>query len=518
MKSIGARAWLVLGVVALLVVGVITVIGAVKATPTWKIGLEAPLSGSQASIGQGMLKGAQLAASEINTAGGLDGKNIQIVAIDDQADAAKGMSAAKAAIAAHLDGIVGPYNSGVGTTTLPLYIKAGLVPVRLTSASATEGMGVTLQPMESQIAPVAASTLRGTTSVAIAYDSTSEYTKGVAASVKAQLLAQGTTVTDFVALEPGKKNYDDVIAGLSAKSPQTIYAAVYYPEGALFAKELNSLGAKPSCLLDYASYDTGYVADAGSAATRCLVLGVPAPSDFAGARSEVAAYRAAFGDNPGTWSPYTYDSVKLLIATAAKNHGFAAAGLKQQFAGISGWRGWTGAVSLASPSGNREPATVVLTEVSGGQLHEIGMGSLAGPSTKVTLSAQLSSIQTFLHQVGTATTYGVNHLVGTSSTGTAVDMLGNVNYTAGSGEFYGSITFTTSGGDTIGVEMNGAAVKHADGSTSFSAPLKVIGGSGALLRIAGSGLFTGSRSGALGSSVQSTFTLTLTGLPSSSGL
>ena len=517
MKSTAARLWLVLGVVVLLAVGAITVVGAVKSTPTWKIGLEAPLSGSQASIGQGMLKGAQLAADEINAAGGLEGKNVQIVAIDDQASATAGVTAAKAAIAGHLDGIVGPYNSSVGTKTLPLYLQAGLIPVRLTSATATEGMGVTLQPMESQIAPVAASALKGTTSVAIAYDPTSDYTKGVAAAVKAQLTAQGTTVTDFVAVEPGKKDYTDVVAQLKATNPQTIYAAVYYPEGALFAKALAAGGQSPSCLLDYASYDSGYVTDAGSAATRCLVLGVPAPSDFAGSSSHVTAYRAAFGEAPGTWSPYTYDSVRLLIDAAAKNHGFSAAGLTSQLDAVSAWRGWTGFVSLAATTGNREPATVVLTEVKNGQLHEIGIPLSGETATKVTLSTELTSVQTNLHQVGTATTYGANHLVGTTASGVSVDMLANVNYVAGSGRFYGSVTFTTPSGASLGLTLDGIAIKHADGSTSFTAPLKVIGGSGSLLRVSGIGQFSGSRTGALGSAVQSNFALELVGLPANSG-
>src|SRR5882757_8202982 len=91
-----------------------------------RIGLEAPLSGDQKTLGQGMLEGAKLAAAELNAAGGINGKQVTIVPIDDAADPKTGVTAAKAAIASGLDGIVGPYNSGVGAETLPLYIAAGL--------------------------------------------------------------------------------------------------------------------------------------------------------------------------------------------------------------------------------------------------------------------------------------------------------------------------------------------------------------------------------------------------------
>src|ERR1044072_2764725 len=54
----------------------------------WKIGLEGPLTGSQSDIGIGMLEGAQLAANEINQAGGVLGRQGAIIPIDDAADPA----------------------------------------------------------------------------------------------------------------------------------------------------------------------------------------------------------------------------------------------------------------------------------------------------------------------------------------------------------------------------------------------------------------------------------------------
>src|SRR6476660_9418810 len=53
---------------------------------SWRIGLEAPLSGDLQTLGEGMLNGAKLAADQINADGGLEGKDIQIVPIDDGGD------------------------------------------------------------------------------------------------------------------------------------------------------------------------------------------------------------------------------------------------------------------------------------------------------------------------------------------------------------------------------------------------------------------------------------------------
>ena len=206
---------------------------------TVRIGLEAPLSGDQSTIGKGMLNGAKLAAKQLNARQGIGGKQVEIVAIDDAADPPTGVTAANAAIAKGLDGVVGPYNSGVGAETLPLYISAGLVPIRLTSADATAGLGFTLQPMTSQIAPVAAQALTDwlkAQSVAIAYDPTALYTQSVSAALKQLLEQAGVTITAFEPIQPGAKSYTDEVQKLAATNPDVIYAATYFPEGGLIAK------------------------------------------------------------------------------------------------------------------------------------------------------------------------------------------------------------------------------------------------------------------------------------------
>jgi ABC-type branched-subunit amino acid transport system substrate-binding protein len=334
-------------------------------TATYKIGLEAPLSGDQKNLGVGMLQGAKLAAAQLNARGGLLGKQVVIVPIDDAADPATGVTAAKAAIATGLDGVVGPYNSGVGAQTLPLYLAAGLTPIRLTSADSTAGLGYTLQPMTSQIAPVAAHALQewlGATKVAIVYDPTALYTQTVATTLQSQLQQSGVTVTAFEPIQPGAKNYDAVVQKVAATSPDVIYAATYYPEGGLIAKAMHTQKVTAKCVADYGSYDAAFVTTAGlEAAQQCPVVGVPAPTDFPDSARFVAAYRKQFKAAPGTWSPYTYDSVNFLAYGVRRAGGFDAAALTAALDKVNGWSGWTGYVIVEPGSGNREPATVVVT-------------------------------------------------------------------------------------------------------------------------------------------------------------
>ncbi len=340
----------------------------------FRVGLEAPLSGEQSVLGQGMLKGAQLAAAQLNERGGILGMTVEILPIDDAADPATGVKAAKSAIAAGLDGIVGPYNSGVGVETLPLYLDAGLVPIRLTSDASTNRLGFTLQPMTYQIAPVASQALTkwlGAQTVAIAYDPTQNYTVSVSKALKDSLEKAGVTVTAYEKVQPGEKSYTDVVEELAAGKPDVIYAAVYFPEGGLIAKEMEEEKIESQCIADYASYDTGFVETAGVAAARaCPVVGVPAPEDFSGAATKVTEYSDEFDEDPGTWSPYTYDSLNFLAGGVEKAGGTADKKLTAALDGVKGQQGWTGSITIDPDNGNRQPATVVIVETNAkGELH-----------------------------------------------------------------------------------------------------------------------------------------------------
>jgi len=336
----------------------------------WKIGLQAPLTGDQSELGIGMLNGARLAAIQINANGGVLGKQIEIVKIDDRADPTTGITAATAAIAAGLNGVIGPYNSGVGAKTLPLYLAAGVVPMRLTSDNSTDGQGYTLQPMSDAIAPVTAQALTKflqAESVGIIYDSSQNYTQSTSASVKKLLEGAGVTVTSYQAITPGKGDYKSVVKEIEAKQPSAIYSAVYFPEGAKIAAELTPVtqSSASKCVLDYASYDNGYITNAGtSVAKRCSVIGVPSPTDFKGSRTYVRAYIRELGEAPGAWSPYTYDSLNVLADAAAKVGSWDATKLGGYLSSVSGWKGWTGKVAIDPKTGNRDPATVVVTKVT----------------------------------------------------------------------------------------------------------------------------------------------------------
>jgi len=339
-----------------------------KSSNTLRIGLEAPITGSLAELGQGMLNGAKQAATYVNANGGVGGKKIEIVAIDDKGDPDAGVAAANAAVKAGLDAIVGPYNSGVGLKTLPIYTAAGLVPLRLTSSDETEGMGFTLQPMTSQIAPVATDALVKeikASSVALIVDTTTDYTKAAAQAMTTSLGTAGVKITTTESITPGAKSYTDTVTKVLATNPSAVYVITYFPEAGLIAQAMLASNTSVKCLADYGAYDNGYITAAGiPAAQKCPVVGVPAPSDFPNSATLVAEYTKQFNSAPGSWSPYTYDSVTLLADAIGRAGGTSASALKSALAATIGWKGWTGTVAFEATTGNRIPAPVTVNTVT----------------------------------------------------------------------------------------------------------------------------------------------------------
>ncbi len=136
-----------------------------------------------------------------------------------------------------------------------------------------------------------------------------------------------------------------------------------------------------------------------------------------------------------------------------------------------------------------------------------------GQAATLRVDVPLVSDATDLRTVNTNVLYGWNHLVGAGSGAgsfpagpIATDMQGAVSYTSGAGGFSGFVTFTFADGSTIGTRMEGSATKGAEG-TGFQATMVILGGTDRYLGATGSGSFTGSRSGVIGSPVMSSFDL-----------
>jgi ABC-type branched-subunit amino acid transport system substrate-binding protein len=329
------------------------------------IAVEGPMSGTQASTGIDMANGAQLAVDQINAAGGVDGVRLSLVSLDDKATAAGGIAAAHQALSKHVFAVVGPFNSSVGVANLPLFARAGLPIVRLTSSVKTEGFGVTTQPMDSQVAPVEINEITKVlhaTRPAIVYD-TSTYTAGIAKQVKAGLAKAGDPVVSMVSVTSTQTNYASAVRKVAAAHPGLLYVAAYGAEAGGIAKAASAAGTG-RCFVDLAAQGPDFVTAATQpVASACLSSGVPSAQQFAGASRYVTNYQSMFHTSPGTWGTFTYDSVEVL-ANAIKQAGWHQKSVITAMDHTRNLQGITGPITIAPSTGNRVQSTVVILDVN----------------------------------------------------------------------------------------------------------------------------------------------------------
>ena len=362
-----SRCLATIGMVVMVSIGLaVQPAGAARTSPkAGVIAVEGPMSGEQASTGTDMANGAQLAVSQINAAGGVDGVQLTLVKVNDKATAAGGLAAARKAIAAHAFAVVGPFNSSVGVVNLPLYKRAGLPIVRLTSSTKTEGFGVTTQPMDPQIAPVEVheiSAVLHAAHPAIIYD-TSTFPAGIASQVKAGLAAAGDPAVAYVPVREGQKSYTSALTKVAAAHPDLLYISAYGTQAGTIAKQASTMNTGRCFIEGVAAQGPDFVAAATQpVASTCLSSGVPSAQQFAGAAQYVSTYQSTFHTAPGTWGTYTYDSVEIL-ANAIKQAGWHQKSVISAMAHTNGYAGITGPITIASSTGNRVQSTVVMLDI-----------------------------------------------------------------------------------------------------------------------------------------------------------
>ena len=329
------------------------------------IAVEGPQTGSQASNGQDMLRGVQLAVKQVNAKGGVLGRQVRIVKANDQANPSLAKKVAGQVISGSSVAVIGPYNSSVGLLNLPLYTSNKIVPVQLTSTDDTTGEGVTVQPKNSQISPIEFNYIKATfapTRVSMLVTQ-STYTQGMADRLQASLLRTGVLVTQIPVAE-GQADYSAEVKAALADKPTVLYLSTYFPEGALIAKQFAASGSSAKCFAGLANQDPGFITAAGIADSQaCVFSGVPEPTQFPTAKNYVKQYKATFNKNPGTWGTFTYDSANILFAAWKKAGTTTYAPVIRQLKKTTNFAGATGKITIDT-QGNRPNVPVEVLRVN----------------------------------------------------------------------------------------------------------------------------------------------------------
>ena len=294
---------------------------------TIKIGVAQPLSGNLSALGQDLLNGVKLAADELNKSGfKIKGKpvTIEIVAVDDKANADEGKKVAQQLIDAGVVAVVGHLNSGVSIAAAPMYAEKNIAQIAIsTNPKFTEmGFATTFRMVANDnlqakaIGSYAAGNLQQTKFAVI--DDGTPYGKGLADAAAKQLEGKKTIVVrqsfddktkDFAALAD-KLKADGVEVVVSTLNDFQIVALIENLTKIDYNKKITILGTDTLKTTDM-------IKSAGNVAALYATSPVLEAREFPAGSAFLSAYQTAFKMAPAYGGHYSYDAMHI-IASAIK--------------------------------------------------------------------------------------------------------------------------------------------------------------------------------------------------------
>ena len=336
------------------------------------IAVEGPITGPRASTGTDMVRGVRLAVKQVNARGGVLGRPVRLIQVDDRAEADRAKTVARRAIRRRPVAVIGPYNSSVGIANLPVYLRHRVVPVHLTSSDETKGMGVTVQPKASQIAPVESAfiTRTGAKNVTMLVDDGPDgaFAVGMATRLRNRLARRGVEVSWISVAEPADASDDfhvTKVAEAVATQPDLLYVSTYAPQGVRIAEALVAGGGSTPCLMGLGNVSPDFIASARlQAAERCKFSGVPAAAQLPSARAFTRQYRRVFSAEPGVWGVFAFDSANTLFRAMKKAGTTRFTPVLHELRHTRGYRGATGTITIDPATGYRQTLPISILSVS----------------------------------------------------------------------------------------------------------------------------------------------------------
>jgi len=305
----------------------------------------------------------KMAADEINAAGGVLGKKIEIVEADNRGDKQEGASVTQKFISRdHVIAIIGDPTTGITKVAAPIAQKSGVV---LLSAGAT-GPGVveigdfifrdTL--LDSIAIPACIDYFAKDLTfkkVAIMTSDNNDYSVGLSQTFRdAAAKVKDIKIVADEKVKDGDKDFSAQITNIKAKNPDVILFSGYYTEGALIMKEARKQGVKAVMFGGDGLFSPKFIELGGSAVEGSMAaLGFSPEQATPETAKFIEAYKAKHsGALPGLFDAQGYDAMNLLADSMKRANSLDPKVFKDALAKTKNFAGVSGTISMQA---SREP-------------------------------------------------------------------------------------------------------------------------------------------------------------------
>ena len=328
---------------------------------TIKVGLNYELSGNVATYGQGLTEGIELAMEEINANGGVLGKQIEPIKVDNKSETDEAANVStRLATRDKVVAILGPATSGNTKAAIPPAMQN---KIPLISASATAD-DVTVDSngnvREYVFKTCFSDSFQGVTMANFAYsnlglkkaailmDNTSDYSKGLTKSFEETYTGLGGTILTQQAFQASETDFRAVLTAIKAANPEVLYLPAYYEEVGLIIKQARELGLDVP-ILGADGYDSPKLREiAGAEALK----GVYYTNHYSSSDDspEVVAFQEAFSNKynkqPDAFNALGYDLAYFLVDAIDRAGVAEPEAIKDALASTVDFKGITGTLSI----------------------------------------------------------------------------------------------------------------------------------------------------------------------------
>lgn len=320
-----------------------------------KLGFFMSITGRDASFGEAALRGARLAVDDLNAAGGILGRPVELVVEDNRSLPGESATAAKKLITRHkVVALIGECASSRTLEAAPVAQAAGIplvTPASTNPKVTAVGDGIFrvcfADPFQGAVLATYAWKNLGLRRAALLIDSTAPYSVGLAEVFAKTFTTLGGEIVASQKYSGGDKDFRAQLTAIRATRADALFLPGYYVEAGLAAQQSRELGLRAT-LLGGDGFEAPQLIEIGGPALEGTVYSThySAENQDPASRRFVASYQARHGSVPVGLAALSYDSVQL-VADAARRAGTTErVALKQALAATRDFPGITGRTTL----------------------------------------------------------------------------------------------------------------------------------------------------------------------------
>lgn len=358
----------VLGGMGLLAAGLAVPVASAQSGDPILVGHYASITGSEATFGISTDNGIKLAIEEINAAGGVKGRPLKLITLDNQGKAQEAATVVTRLITQEkVVALLGEVASSRSIAGGQIAQKSG---VPMISPSSTNPSVTEIGEMISRVcytddkqgaacATFAAKNLKFT-KVAVLFNRQQAYSKGLAEEFKKAFKKLGGTITTEQSYGDGDADYSAQIGAIRDSQPEAIFIPGYYTDAGNIAKQVRRAGVKAT-LIGGDGWDSADLAKIGQEAVDgAYFCNHYAPDqDSAEVKSFVQKYREKFNAVPDALAALGYDSAKLLADSMGRASSLSGKDLAKAINSTKGFKGVTGTITIDDERNAQKPLVIV---------------------------------------------------------------------------------------------------------------------------------------------------------------